>query len=488
MVVHTTTDQRVVHAEITKRQVAALEAVRDYIRVPSFSDTGEGMAECAAYTRDLLGVIAPDAAVVETEGYPVVFGTVRSRRPNAPTLTVYGLYDVTPTMAHEWTVEPLAAEIVDAKTLGVLPDLGPLLVGRGVNNHKGPVLASILVVRTLLDIAGDVPVNLIYVIEGEEEIGSPNLSGFVARHRDVLAASQGVWLPCMQQNSAGAMTLRRAYKGMLCTEIECRGGEWGGTRDGRHVWAGHSAWIDAPLMRLIRALATLYDDNQHVTLDGLADRITPLLQPDDPEIQQLQAASNDNPQWERNMLINLNVARMQGGKRMAEHLPHYMLATTINVQSITGGYQGPTFYTNMPGAAKAKLDLRFPPGIEPMELVALMQAHLQRRGFAELQINNARGYAGAYPVAEDADTLLHAARVTAERYDVPVAVWPIANNCSPASLLTTLDQPIPYSIAGMGHGDRAHAPDEYITIDSVEKLMHWTVDYLHDWAALLALS
>ena len=165
-----------------------------------------------------------------------------------------------------------------------------------------------------------------------------------------------------------------------------------------------------------------------------------------------------------------------------------MLATTINIQGITGGYQGPTFYTNMPGAAKAKIDLRFPPGIDPMELVDLIEGHLQRRGYDSLKLINARGYAGAYPVAEEVDTLLHAARVTANRYNVPVAVWPIANNCSPASLLTTLNQPVPYSIAGLGHGDRAHAPDEYITIDSVEKLMHWTVDYLYDWSALPAAS
>jgi acetylornithine deacetylase/succinyl-diaminopimelate desuccinylase-like protein len=472
------------HELIDQREALSLEAVRDYIRQPSFSDTGEGMLECAQYTRELLAQIAPDATVVETAGWPVVFGSVRAKNPDAPTLIIYGLYDVTPTLPEEWTVDPLGAHIVDAADLGILP-LGKVLVGRGVNNHKGPVLSTILAVRALLDATGDVPANLLYVIEGEEEIGSPSLAGFVKQFRPLLSRAKGVWLPCMQQNAAGTMALRRAYKGFLLTELECKGGEWGGTRDGRHIWAGHSAWIDAPMMKLVKALSTLYNDHQRLTLDGIEEHLELPVAADGPEVRALQAAFDANPQWERNMLTTLNVARMEGGRPLSEHLPYYMLGATINIQGITGGYQGPSFYTNMPGQASAKIDIRFPPGIEPQSVVELVEAHLRRRGYETVRLKNARGYAGAPALPEDRDTLLQAARITAERHGVPIAVWPIANNCSPASLLCNLGTQIPYSIAGTGHGDRAHAPDEYITVDSVNKLMHWTVDYLNDWVKVI---
>jgi len=340
----------------------------------------------------------------------------------------------------------------------------------------------ILAVRALLEATGDLPVNLLFVIEGEEEIGSPSLAGFVERHRDLLSTAQGIWLPCMQQNSAGTMTLRRAFKGGLWLELECAGGEWGGTRDARHVWAGNSAWMDSPLMKLVKALGTLYDDQQHLTLDGLEERLEPPVAADSPEVKALEKTFLDNPLWEQNLLTNLNASGFLGQKRLSEHLAYYMLGGTINLQGITGGYQGPSYYTSMPGKVAAKLDIRFPPGPDHQDIVELVEAHLARRGFAAVRVKNARGYAGARALSEEDDTLLQAARVTAQQHGVELAVWPIANNCSPASLLGSLGKQIPYSIAGTGHGDRAHAPDEYITVDSVNRLMHWTVDYLTNWA------
>ena len=102
-----------------------------------------------------------------------------------------------------------------------------------------------------------------------------------------------------------------------------------------------------------------------------------------------------------------------------------------------------------------------------------------------VRLRQLRGYSAASALPEADDTLLQAARAVAAQHGVGVAVWPIANNCCPASLLTTLGKQIPFSIAGTGHGDRAHAPDEYFTVGSVQKLMHWTVDYLSEWARIV---
>lgn len=474
-----------IHDLITSRAGESLEAIRDWIRIPSFSDTGVGILEGAEYTKNLLQRIAPDAAVYPTAGHPMVMGTVRSNNPNAPWLLVYGLYDITPTWEEEWSVPPLEARIVEAADLGLLPHLGQIVVGRGANNHKGPVLASILGVAAILESGAEMPVNLIYLIEGEEEIGSPSMTAFVEQHRALLEKASGAWLPCMQQNSAGTMTLRRAFKGTLFATLECNGGEWGGTRDSRHVWAGNSAWIDAPLMRLIKALGTLYTDEQRLTVDGLSERLELPVQPDSPEVKQLEQLFLDNPQWEANMLHNLNVKKFLGGKRLSDHLAHYMLAATINVQGVQGGYQDDVYYTNMPGQARAKVDIRFPPGVTPEEVADLVQEHLNTRGHNMVKLRQLRGYSAAAALPEAEDTLLQAARVVGAAHDVPISVWAIANNCCPASLLTTLGKQIPFSIAGTGHGDRAHAPDEYFTVGSVEKLMHWTVDYLAAWAEIM---
>ncbi|MGW2346521.1 M20/M25/M40 family metallo-hydrolase [Streptomyces sp. NPDC001661] len=476
------------HRLIDLRGETSIEEVRNWLRMPSFSDTGEGIMACARHTRELLGTVAADARIVETDGHPVVLGTVPAGRPDAPTLLVYGLYDVTPLVPEEWTVDPAAAPIVDAAVIGARADLGPVLVGRGANNHKGPVLASIMAVQALLDSDTPLPVNLIYVIEGEEEIGSPSMPAFVTDHRDLLETADGVWLPCMQQNSAGVMTLRRAYKGSLWAELICHGGTdgAGGPRDGRHVWAGNSAWIDAPMMRLVKALGTLFDDEQRLVVDGLQDALPALSDEELEETRRIAAAFDAHPEWEQRMRENLNVGQYLAGKPLSSHLDHYMRGCALNIQGISGGYQGPGYYTMMPGRAGAKLDLRFPPGIAPDHLASLVQAHLDARGYSDVRLSHARGYAGAPALPRESDTLLAAAQRTAQRGGVAIDVWPIANNCCPASLLTGLGEPVPFSIAGAGHGDRAHAPDEYITVNSVSALMHWTVDYLHDWAEIVA--
>lgn len=468
------------HARIHVGADESLQRVRAAIGIPSFSDTGEGMAEAAEYFCSLLAEVSSDAAVVPTQGHPVVFGTTPSRLEGAPTVIVYGLYDVTPTLAEQWTVDPLGAHVVDAKDLGLLPHLGPVVVGRGANNHKGPVVSAILAVKAMLSTGLGLPVNLVWVIEGEEEIGSPSLPAFVQEHRGLLTGAFGVWLPTMQQNSAGVMSVRRAYKGTVFTHLSCRGGEWGGTRDARHVWAGNSAWVDAPLMQLVRALGTLFDDDQRATIDDLGwleARFRAALHDD---VVAMAQAFHDNPAWQANMLGNLNIATPLAGKPIGDHVEHYMTGVTINVQGIVGGYQGPTYYTMMPGAASARLDIRFPPGLGPETFCEYLRAHLDRRGFTQVRIEKVRGYAGSPALPLEEDHLLLAALDTAQAYGVQTATWPLANNCCPGSLFTALGKAIPFSVAGLGHGDRAHAPDEYFTVGSVERLMHFTVDYL--WA------
>lgn len=466
-----------VHEDIDLAATETLGGLRDWIKIGSFSDTGEGMKEGSEYAKDLVGRVAADAAVVPTAGYPVVFGTYRSSMPDAPTLVIYGLYDVTPTRTSEWSVDPLAATIVDARDIGLPAHLGQVVVGRGANNHKGPIMATLGALRCLVSRTGDLPVNLVFVIEGEEEIGSPSLSAFVEEHRTLLASASGVWLPCMQQSSTGVMALRRSYKGALFFQLACEGGAWGGTVDGRHLWAGHSVWIDSPLMYLVRALASLYDEQQRPCIDGLgsidhtwADEVA----------ERRRAASSDE---RPTMLDILRVKQFMNGRDMAYFLPQYMLGTTLNVEGVVGGYQGPSFYTMLPGSATAYVDLRFPPGVSIEGVLRAIRAHLDARGFKQVKIANARGYEGVPHLSEKDDTLLSAAKVTAKRYGVPLDILPCTNNCSPGAVLSTIDSQVPFSVAGMGHGERAHAPDEYCTVGSIPALMHWTCDYLYDWAA-----
>ena len=469
-----------VHAAIGGGADAALGRVREYLRVPGFSASGEGIAASATLTREHLARICDDARVVPTAGHPVVFGTRRSRRPEARTLVVYGLYDLTPTHPHEWRVDPLGATVLPAADLGLDPGLGDVLVSRGAHNHRGPVLAAIMAVEAMLTVEGDVPCHLVFVIEGEEEVGSPSLAGFLEEHRDVFAHVDGAWLPCMAEGTGGVMTVHRGFKGVLWFELFCAGGEWGGTLDGTHLWAGHSAWIDAPLVQIVHAVGSLFDGDHGTAIDDVDRLVLDIDDEDRRDGRALAEALRADPAAEAEMLRTLGVARLRAGKRLDELVERFMFGINLNLQGVAGGHPDPGYYTMLPGAANARLDLRLPPGVAAAEALGLIRAHLDRRGLSSVQIRDVRSYPAAR--TPGTDPLLTAAATAAAAHGARTSVMPMFNGCCPASLFQALAPAgLPFSFAGLGQGERPHAPHEFIRTDAVRRLMDFTVTYLHAW-------
>lgn len=468
-----------VHEAIDRDEKQCLDEVRRYLRTPGFSATGEGIERSAQLTLEhLLRTGASDARIVRTAGHPVVFGTLKSKRPHAKTLILYGLYDMTPTIEEEWDVDPLGAEVVDGTRIGLDASVGEVIVSRAAHNHRGPVLSTLLAIERMRALEGDVPCNLVFVIEGEEEIGSPNLPAFIDEHREELSGAHGAWLPCMYE-AGDSMITHRGFKGSLWVELNCTGGPWGGAVGGRHLWAGHSAWIDAPMIKVVRALGSMIDAGNRLVLDGMEDLRLDLTSEDYADGRELIAKVHQDPSVEAGMLRTLGVERMRGGLPLEDHFEQFMFGVNANIQGMSGGYDGPDYYTMLPGRAGAKIDVRFPKGTDHHELLRLMRAHLDRHGFADVDMLNTRGYSAARTAGDD-PMLSSAARAAAE-YGVANEVWPMYNGACPATHFQALGD-LPFSFAGLGEGERPHAPNEFIRINAVNRLMHFTVSYLHAWA------
>jgi acetylornithine deacetylase/succinyl-diaminopimelate desuccinylase-like protein len=333
----------------------------------------------------------------------------------------------------------------------------------------------------MLAAEGDLPCHLLFLIEGEEEIGSPSLPGVVETLRDELSQASAAWLPCMYEGSDGTMTMFRGFKGSLWAELTCRGGDWGGTADGRHLWAGHSVWVDSPLTQVVRAVASFLDDDDRLVLDGLDQLAADLTEEDLEDARRLVSAAEANPDGDAEMLRTLNVTRLRGGLRSSDHLLQFMFGVNINVQGVHGGYDGPSFYTMLPGHARATMDLRYPIGMRGEDIVALMRAHLDRRGLEHVSLRTPGGYPAARTSGDD--PILRAAADAAAAYGIGTTMFPMFNGCCPASLFQGLGTGMGFSFAGLGQGERPHAPDEFIRVDAVSRLAHFTVDYLHVWAA-----
>lgn len=470
---------KAVHDHIDAHANDYIEEVRSFLRIPGFSDTGVGIRESAHACLEYLKRIgATDAQLVETGGHPVVYGKLVSKNPDAKTLLIYSLYDQVPADPAEWSSEPLGAHIVSAAKIGMPAGLGDVICNRAAHNQRGPMLSSILAIELMRDLLGDLPVNIVWCWEGEEEIGSPNLAVFVDKFKGELHRCDGMWMPSMRQNGVGPMVIPRGYKGCMIFELECKGGEWGGTVDGRHTWAGHAPWVDAPMMQLIHAVGSMFDVEHNVIIDDVEELLDPISEQDRRELETLKSAYTDEVEEYWRSVIG--VRRFRGGRRMADLVERWVSSVAGNTQGIVGGYMGPTFYTMLPQKVLAKMDFRVPPGPTMDKFLELVRAHLDRRGFQHVTIQHARGY-GSVRTPTD-HPLVQAGIRAAAMHGVPTTIVPGTNAFCPAELFDRFGLGIPSSFVGIGHGERCHQPDEYICVDAIPLMMKYTATYLREWA------
>src|SRR5947209_4172437 len=246
-----------IKAEVTKRHEEAVKRLQDWIKLPSISAEG---AEYMAKLAKEAGF--QKAEVVQTEGKPGVFATLDAGA--AKTVGLYFMYDVKQFDPKEWTSPPLDAALVDK------PGLGKAIVGRGAVNQKGPEAAFLAALHAINGAGKKMPVNLVMIAEGEEEIGSPHIKQLAHRPevRDALSKCVGVFMPSAMQDLDGIVTVNLGSKGVIELELVSDGAKWGRDR-AKDVHSSLKAMIDSPAWRLVHALDTLVSaDGNTITIDN----------------------------------------------------------------------------------------------------------------------------------------------------------------------------------------------------------------------------
>jgi len=258
-----------IYSHIQTNLPVHIENIQSYIRQPSISAEKVGIAECAELTRSFLQRAGcQDAELVPTKGHPVVWGRLDAGA--AKTLIIYWMYDVQPVNASEWATPPFGASVVDAPNWG---PKGRLLRGRGASNQKGPERAFLNAVESIRAVRKNLPVNLMFICEGEEELGSPNLPEAMQKLTPRLSAANGVLFPSVTLGRDGVASFALGNKGVAYIELECRGGARGGPTHSE-VHSSLKAATDSPVWRLVQALATFTDrSGNHIAIEGVRDRI-----------------------------------------------------------------------------------------------------------------------------------------------------------------------------------------------------------------------
>src|SRR6202030_3947400 len=252
-----------IKAEITKRHDEAFKRLQDWIKLPSIAAENLNSAEGAEYMAKLAKDAGfQQATVIQTDGKPGVFATLDTGA--AKTVGLYFMYDVKQFDPKEWTSPPLDALLVDK------PGLGKAVIGRGAVNQKGPEAAFLAALHAIKGAGKKMPVNLVMVAEGEEEIGSPHIGQLVHKPevQAALAKTVGVFMPSTMQDLDGIVTVSLGAKGVVELELVSTGEKWG-RGPGKDIHSSLKAMVDSPAWHLVKALNTLVsEDGNEIAIDN----------------------------------------------------------------------------------------------------------------------------------------------------------------------------------------------------------------------------
>ncbi|MFI9450049.1 M20/M25/M40 family metallo-hydrolase [Amycolatopsis sp. NPDC052450] len=415
---------------VQRHRLRHQQELADWIAVPSVSATGEGMERATPYARELLERSGLSSRVVETGGWPLVVGHAAGPA-GSPHAVIYGHYDVQPAgPLEEWHSPPFEASIRDGR-----------MYGRGTGDNKGQHFAQLLALRALRDTHGGLPCSVTVILDGEEEIGSPHLTGTLTAMREELAADVALWSDGPVHDSYEP-TVVLGVRGVVAFEITVRGansalhsGNWGNV-------APNPAW------ELIGLLSTMRAPDGQVTIDGYDAGVTGLT---DAELDALRALPIDPAA----MLAGAGLDRMETGHR--NDVNERLATPTFSINSLTCLDNG-DHRTVIPSVAVARCDMRLACGQRSETVIDAVRAHVAKHlPHAELRFGATMEASRTLPDAPYADLVLRG--VTEAHGKQALAVPALGGSLPIAALTDGLALPC-YGIALANVDERNHAPNE----------------------------
>ena len=444
-----------IFAEIAKRHDESLKRLQTWIHQPSIAAENRGMNEGCELTMQMLRDAGfAQVTKVPTDGQPGIFAALDAGAPK--TLGLYFMYDVKQVDPSEWSSPPWDAALVEK------PGLGKVIIGRGAVNQKGPEATFLAALHAIRGAGRKLPVNLVFVAEGEEEIGSPHFPQ-VVNSPQVLAAVKkcsGIFMPSSSQGLDGEVTITLGAKGVVELELISSGEKWGrGPR--KDVHSSNKARLDSPAWHLVEALVTLVSpDGNEPAIEGFAAKARSVSPAEKKMIA--EAANRLN---EANAKKLLGVDHWVHDVSWQEALELLVSRPTVNIEGLVGGYTGPGGKTILPGRAVAKIDMRLVPDMTAAEALAALKSHLAKKGFADIEVKMSGGYD---PTTTPADAeMIRVSNAVYRRHGIDPVLLPRNAGSWPGYVFTGDPLRLPAGHFGLGHGSGAHAPDEYYVIEPV---------------------
>jgi acetylornithine deacetylase/succinyl-diaminopimelate desuccinylase-like protein len=449
-----------VYTAINSRFPEHLEQCRAFLRQKSISATGEGLIETAEWVKYVIQDLGGKVVFWGNPSAPIVFGRLDRGCPK--TLIIYGMYDVQPADERNWIGPPFEAEV------HTLPGLGECVIARGAVNSKGALCGLFNALKTINE-QDEIPLNLIFTIEGEEEIGSPQFEDFILTHRNELTGD-GVVDFDFSQDTRGKVSMHLGLKGIVYLDLICRGGKRGGPTE-TSLHGSVSAWISSPVWRLIHALGSLTDRKENVKIPGFYDNVDSPSKDDLRLLKRLEKSFD-----EKAFLREMKSLCFKYDRHGIDLLKRGLYSPIININGFHAGYDGSGTKTVLPRRATAKIDIRFGPKMEPEEVRTKLYQYLVSQGFDDIEIRIRDNY--PWSKTDFKEPIVQQMIRSYRLHGIEPEVWPIATWAAPYFVFSR-NLSLPVVSGGLGHGGRQHVANEYMTVKGLKDFEMFAATFLY---------
>jgi acetylornithine deacetylase/succinyl-diaminopimelate desuccinylase-like protein len=437
-----------VHATLASSLESFRAELFDFLRIPSVSarsEHDEDTRKAGAWVVERMRTAGLTAELLETDGHPVALGEWRGAGPDAPTLLIYGHYDVQPAEPLElWTSPPFEPEVRDGR-----------IYARGAADDKGQLFLHLAALHILLETRGSLPVNVVVLAEGEEEVGSPNLLPFVERWQERLAAD-AVVISDSAMFAEGLPSLLFSLRGLAYAEIRVQG-----ARSDLHSGAYGGA-VPNPAMALARILSTLHDETGRITLPGFYDDVIAW----DEETRAGVAAL---PFDEEAFREGTGAPGLSGEAGFGT-LERLWVRPTCEVNGLLSGYTGQGAKTVLPAQAMAKVSFRLVPDQDPARVIAQLRNHVAQVTPTGVTVEVVELHGGRPWRARPGGVFFEAARSALEEaFGVPPV---LTGEGGSIPIVTEFERILGAGAILLGFalpGANMHAPDEWFPENHVER-------------------